>query len=71
MNERTAGIVIKPVRADDFNMRVILYNTQYHTHALISEFAKEKICERPRVIAGEPEATLHLNNKISSMFYCL
>ena len=57
-----------PVHADDFNVRVIPYNSQYHTHALISEFAKEKISERPQVIAGEPEATLHIKNKIISMF---
>ena len=62
-------IVIAPVRADDFNIRVILYNSQYHTHALISEFVKEKIGKHPRVIAGEPEATLHVNNnKITSVF---
>ena len=47
-----------PVRADDLNVHVILYNAQYHTHALISDFAKEKISEPLRVIAGEPEATL-------------
>ena len=60
--------MITPVRADYFNIHAILYNAQYHTHALISEFAKEKIGECLRVIAGEPEATLHVNNKITSMF---
>ena len=54
-----------PVRADDLNICVILYNAQYHTHALISDCAKEKISKLLRVIAGEPEATLL---KITSMF---
>ena len=43
-----------PVHADDFNVHVYIMS-----HALISEFA---------VIAGEPEATLHVNNNITSMF---
>ena len=66
--QRHNHIIMTPVRADDFNVHVILYNTQYHTHALISEFVKEKISKRLRVIAGEPEATLHVNSKITSMF---
>ena len=57
-----------PVRTDDFNIHVILYNAQYHTHALISEFTKEKIGKRPQVIAGEPEATLQVNDNITGMF---
>ena len=44
---RNNHIVVVPVRADDFNVRVILYNAQYHNHALISEFAKEKIGKHP------------------------
>ena len=44
---------------------IIIYNSQYHTHALISECTKEKISETLQVIAGEPEATLL---EITSMF---
>ena len=61
---------IAPVHADNLNVRVILYNAQYHTHALISDCAEEKISKQVRVIAGEPEATLHVNNKIASMCKC-
>ena len=55
-----------PVCANDFNVRVILYYAQYHTHALmiiISDCSKET-----QVIAGNPEATLCVNNKITSVF---
>ena len=45
-------------------VNVILYNAQYHTNALISYCAKEKISEQARVIAGKPEATLRVSNKI-------
>ena len=57
-----------PVRDDDLSVRVILCNAQYHTRVLISDYAKEKISKQPPVIAGEPETTLHVNNKITSMF---
>ena len=42
-----------PVHADDLNVHVILYITQYHTHALISDCAKEKISKQQRVNEGE------------------
>ena len=45
-------IIVAPVRADDFNVRVILYNAQHHTHALISDCVKEKISEQAQVIVG-------------------
>ena len=44
---------------------IILYNAQYHIHALISDCMKEKISKPLQVIAGEPEATLL---EITSMF---
>ena len=57
-----------PVRADDFNVFEIQYNAQYHTHVLISDCVKEKNSKQVRVIAENPEATLRVNNKITSVF---
>ena len=61
-----------PFRADDLTIRVILYNAQYHTLAIILQIAqRRRLANVSEVTAGEREATLHVNKKITSKFLCL